>query len=106
VSTSRILQIGKTYAAALPDLSIIEARTNENLNIVGLGLNAKLTMLSQYIGHVAQKVNGMAVVVNSSISAQANDSAAASTALNAIKTHLVDDRIIIIALAVVATASR
>ena len=48
----------------------------------------------------------MAVVVNSSISAQANDSAAASTALNAIKTHLVDDRIIIIALAVVATASR
>jgi hypothetical protein len=63
-------------------------------------------MLSQYTGHVAQKVNGMGVVVNSSISAQANDSAAASTALNAIKTHLVDDRIIIIALAVVATASR
>jgi hypothetical protein len=63
-------------------------------------------MLSQYTGRVAQMVNGMGVVVNSSISAQANDSAAASTALNAIKTHLVDDRIIIIALAVVATASR
>jgi hypothetical protein len=61
-------------------------------------------MLSQYIGHVAQKVNAMGVVVNSSISAQANDSAAASTALKTIKDHIVDDRIINIALAVVAIA--
>jgi hypothetical protein len=74
------------------------------LIIASLGLDAKLSMLSQHIGHVAQKVSAMSIVLNSSISAQANDSAVVSTALKTIKAHLVDDRIINITLAVVAVA--
>lgn len=80
------------------------SKLTDTVYIVSLGLdfNATLTMHSKNIGLIGQQVDAMSIVLDGAINGQANNSATLSTKLQAIESHLVEDRIIGTSLAVVA----